>query len=64
MSYDLIDSSGAVALLEQLMGDTPPFKVLRLLGEPKMGKSHLLTKVVPTLARARSARHAIVGLRG
>jgi hypothetical protein len=40
-----------------------PFRVLRLLGEAKMGKTHLLTKVFPVLAQQHNARCAVLDLR-
>ncbi len=38
-------------------------QVLCLVGEGKMGKSHLLTKIFPVLARDYDARYAILDLR-
>ena len=38
-------------------------QVLYLVGEGKMGKSHLLTKIFPALARNYYARYAILDLR-
>ncbi len=65
MTHPTINREPAVDLFHQVMRPQPTYRVLRLLGEPKMGKSHLLTKVFPLLARQTyNAACAVVDLRG
>lgn len=60
-----IDRIDVIDLFEQLMQLTPPHRVLRLLGDSKMGKSHLLNKVFAPLARKNyRIPCAVVDLRG
>ena len=64
MSYELINTHEGVALFHRLMQPFNQMQMLRLVGEPKMGKSHLLTKVFPEIARKDyQARCAILDLR-
>lgn len=63
MSHETIDTDEAIRLFRDLMSASRRMQVLCLVGEGKMGKSHLLTKVFPTLARIRRFRSAILDLR-
>lgn len=59
MSHTTIDRQDCINLFHQLMrGD--PYRILRLLGESKLGKSHLLTKVFPVLAQQDYQAHCAV----
>ncbi|MBN1992835.1 MAG: ATP-binding protein [Anaerolineae bacterium] len=65
MTHPTINREPAVDLFHQIMHPQSTHWVLRLLGEGKMGKSHLLTKVFPLLARqSYQAAWAVVDLRG
>jgi len=46
-----IDRGEVITLFHQLMRPHSLHRVLRLSGDPKMGKSHFLTKIFPHLAR-------------
>jgi len=62
--HETIDTHEAVKLFHQFMQPNSQVRILRLMGEAKMGKSHLVTKVFPTLARQEhQARCAILDLR-
>jgi hypothetical protein len=64
MPYETINTHEAVKLFEQVLQPDSQIRVLRLVGNAKMGKSHLLTKVFPSLARAQyQARYAILDVR-
>jgi hypothetical protein len=64
LSYQMINTKEAINLFHQLMQPNSQMQILRLMGEGKMGKSHLLTKVFPVLARqGYQARCAVVDLR-
>src|SRR5262245_6932937 len=63
MRSPMIDREEAVGLFQTLINTTTPLRVLRLLGEAKMGKTHLLTKVFPALAQQHSTRCAVLDLR-
>ncbi len=54
MTYAVIDSDHPIALFHELLRPGSAYKVLNLLGAPNMGKSHLLTKVFPVLARSQA----------
>jgi hypothetical protein len=60
MLYPTIDQQDTVDLFHQLMQPESPFRVLRLLGSAKIGKSHLVTKVFPALARETYQTHCAV----
>lgn len=65
MHHETINYQETLDLFHEFMGADSPFRVLRLLGDAKMGKSHLLTKVFPVLAKqVYQARCAIIDLRG
>jgi len=49
--YAIINTHEAVHIFHGFMQPDSPMRVLRLVGKGKMGKSHLLTKVFPILAR-------------
>src|SRR6266567_3636965 len=51
MAHETINTHHAVKLFHDLMSSTGDFRVLHLVGEAKMGKSHLLTKIFPALAQ-------------
>lgn len=65
MHHPTINGEEILDLFHQLMRADSPQRVLRLMGQAKLGKSHLLTKVFPGMARQEQAacRHAILDLR-
>ena len=64
MEPTTINRKEVIDRFDELMQPHSPHRVLRLLGSPKMGKSHLLTKVFPVRARQRYRAHcAVVDLR-
>src|SRR6266571_4614489 len=64
MSCETINRQVIIAEFHRLMETSNRMKVLRLIGKEKMSKTHLLTKVFPTLARqAYQASCAILDLR-
>lgn len=65
MHHPTINGEEILSLFHQLMQPDSPQRVLRLMGQAKLGKSHLLTKVFPGMARQEQAtcRHAILDLR-
>lgn len=64
MVHETIDSDEVIGLFRQLMDTSNTARVLYIAGKTKLGKSHLLTKVFPVLARQDyQARHAIIDLR-
>jgi hypothetical protein len=50
MSYTIIDRQDVIELFHQMMKPDSPFRILRMLGEAKSGKTYLITKVFPFLA--------------
>jgi len=58
-----INRQTAIEQFEQLLQLDCSFRVLRLLGEAKQGKTHLVAKVFQELARANQARCAVLDLR-
>ncbi|MDY6877369.1 MAG: ATP-binding protein [Chloroflexota bacterium] len=65
MTLKTINRRDSINLFHHLMQPDSEFHILRLLGEAKMGKTHLLTKVFPTLARQNyQAHYAVLDLRG
>ncbi len=65
MHHPTIDGEEILDIFHQLMQTNSDQRVLRLMGQAKLGKSHLLTKVFPVLAQQEQAacRHAILDLR-
>jgi len=63
MHPPIIDRKDAIELFVDLVQPDSPQRVLRLLGEAKMGKSHLVAKVYPRLAQQQGARCAVLDLR-
>jgi hypothetical protein len=63
MVHETIDTDEAIRLFGDLMSASRRMRVLCLVGEEKMGKTHLLTKVFPVLAREPHVRSAILDLR-
>jgi len=65
MPHPTINGEEILHLFHELMQPNSPNRVLRLMGQAKLGKSHLLTKVFPTLAHEQqtACRHAILDLR-
>lgn len=51
MPTETINTHEAIKLFHQLMQPNSSVRVLRLNGDGKMGKTHLLTKAFPTLAQ-------------
>lgn len=63
MSYEMINRQEAVTAFHRLMTTSDQMRVLRLVGEEKMSKTFLLTKVFPALARQPyQAPYAILNL--
>ena len=59
-----INTFEAVDLFNQLMQPDAQFRILRLVGDAKMGKSHLLTKVFPNIVEQNThASYAVLDLR-
>ncbi len=58
-----INHDDAVAFFRQLLDDLPTIRIIRLLGDGKMGKSHLVTRIFPRLIDSARARHAVLDLR-
>lgn len=52
MTHPMIDGEEVLDLFATFIQPQSRHRVLRLLGEAKLGKSHLLTKVLPVLARS------------
>jgi hypothetical protein len=64
MDYETINTNYAVNLFHDMLRPDSNIRILRLLGDGKMGKSHLMTKVFPTLAQnVYNARYAPIDLR-
>lgn len=65
MHYPTINGEEILDIFHHLMQTDSPHRVLRLMGQAKLGKSHLLTKVFPVLARQEqtACRCAILDLR-
>jgi len=59
----LIDREEVVELFHRLLDPFRTKRIIRLVGDPKMGKSHLLTKVFPILAHQYKTRCVILDLR-
>lgn len=51
MAHPTIDCEPVLRLFDEMMQPSPSYRMLRLWGEAKLGKSHLLTKVFPLLAQ-------------
>jgi TIR domain len=63
-SHNMINTKDAIDLFHQLMRPNNQIQVLRLVGAGKMGKSHLLAKIFPILARQKyQARYLLLDLR-
>ena len=61
---ETINTHAVVDQFRQLLRSDSRFRILRLTGEAKTGKSHLLTKVFPAIAQEEYQAHcAIVDLR-
>jgi hypothetical protein len=62
--YKTIDTNEVVARFQHLMQPSSHIRMLRLVGETKMGKSHLLAKVFPSIVEQDDGtRHAILDMR-
>jgi hypothetical protein len=59
-AYDMINTKEAVNLFHQLMHINGKMQALHFVGAGKMGKSHLLTKVFPILARQKYRARCLV----
>lgn len=57
---ETINREDVVSLFHRLMQPNSQFRVLRLLGQPKLGKSHLVAKVFPAIARRDYRAHYAV----
>ena len=63
-SHQTIDTDEAIAIFNNLLRRDSDLRVLRLIGEAKMGKSHLLTKVFPSIVRKNDrSRYAVLDMR-
>lgn len=63
MPIPIIDREEAVTCFRQMLESATPPRILRLLGEAKMGKTYLLTKVFRLLGEQHSVRCAVLDLR-
>ena len=64
MGMETIDTHEVMCLFHDFMQPASQIRVIRLLGDGNMGKSHLLTKIFPLLAQQQyGARSAILDLR-
>jgi len=64
MRHSTINQERVIELFHELMQPDSSFRIWRLLGEAKLGKSHFLTKIFPTLAReSRQVRCVLLDLR-
>ena len=63
MNDPIIDRSDAVQLFRELLHSDTRERFLRLLGGPKMGKSHLLTNVFPRIAEEAGFDCVVLDLR-
>ena len=62
--YKTIDTNEAIALFQSFVQPDSHMRVLRLVGEAKMGKSHLLTKVFPSIVGQEDrVRFAVLDMR-
>lgn len=63
-NYETIDTGEAVALFQSFLQPESHVRILRLIGEAKMGKSHLLTKVFPSIAEQNGRiRYVVLDMR-
>lgn len=60
MTYAMIDRRGAITMFRHFMEPSDRMQLLRLMGGEKMGKTHLLTEVFPSLAREAYQAHCVV----
>lgn len=64
MHYLVIDRKDTIARFHALMESSDQFVVMRILGSAKMGKTHLVSKVFPKIAREQyGAMCAVIDLR-
>lgn len=64
MVHETIDTDEVINLFRQFLDTNSTTRMFYLVGEAKLGKSHLLTKVFPALAQQEyQTRHAIIDLR-
>ena len=64
MIQEMIDREDVLNLFHQLVQPNSRFRIIRLSGDAKTGKSHLLTKVFPTVAQQQYGyKYAILDLR-
>lgn len=63
MNDPIIDRIDAVQLFRELIDPNSPQRFLRLLGEAKMGKSHLLTRIFPKIAAEQGFDCVVLDLR-
>ncbi len=62
--HETIDTDEVIQLFCQCLDTSSTIRVLCIVGESKLGKTHLLTKVFPALAQQEcQARYAIIDLR-
>lgn len=59
----MIDHDEAIAKFQQLLEPRTPYRFLRLFGEKDMGKTMLMTKVFPALARYKDAAPVLIDMR-
>lgn len=64
MSHETIDRADLISRFHELMTPNSSYRIIRVFGESKSGKSHFLTKVFPHLAyRVYSCNCAVIDLR-
>jgi hypothetical protein len=61
--HPTINTHAAIGLFQQLMRPDGNLRMLCLVGDGKMGKSHLLTKAFPSIAEREQVRYVILDLR-
>ncbi|MEH2119517.1 hypothetical protein [Nostoc sp.] len=63
MTHTTINAHSIIKQFHEFMKPDSKYRVLRLIGDANMGKSHLLTKVFPELCQHHQACCAVIDLR-
>lgn len=63
MTHTTINAHSIIKQFDDFMKPDSKYRVLRLIGDANMGKSHLLTKVFPELCLHHRAYYAVIDLR-
>lgn len=64
MTYLTIDRLDVMYLFDRLVQPDSEHRTLHLLGDAKMGKTHLMTRIFPQRAEAHNCRYAVQSLHG